>query len=145
MWGSQLGSIESIALAVSHSAAEHEHEHHDDDEAERAAGVVAPTLAVRPRRDGAQQYEDQDDEHDSSERHGRIPCFGCMAGLLGRRIERHLALDPGDTGDFTDVFGVGCIEITKSWGENDGEGFGFHGGRLTERAGSRHGVITPVN
>src|SRR4029453_12066694 len=52
---------------------------HDDDDqqdqADPAAGIVAPTAAVGPRRQGAEQKQDQYDEQDRSE-HGCVSVCG---------------------------------------------------------------------
>jgi hypothetical protein len=51
------------------SSRQQENDYDDEQEAGAAARAVAPTAAIRPSRQGAEQYDDQDDEEDCAE-HG---------------------------------------------------------------------------
>jgi hypothetical protein len=54
-------------------AEQHQDKHDDEDRANTAGRVIAPSAAVRPRRNCADQHEDENDEKYSSEHHSILP------------------------------------------------------------------------
>ena len=51
---------------------QHEDEKDNDHDAEPAGGIVAPTAAVGPSREGADKDQNQDNEQNGSKRHNRL-------------------------------------------------------------------------
>ena len=59
---------------------EHQQDHDDqDDKSDQAAWIIAPTPAMRPSRDGAEQNQDEYNQQDGSECHDEV--------LFGREIQ----------------------------------------------------------
>src|SRR5205807_1727578 len=81
----------------------------DDDEAGPAARVVAPPAAVRPRRQRADQNQDQDDQKNSAHRAARL---WLVFLLPTRRDDFRFRLRPGSDLDLPVTKGP-AIDVDK--------------------------------
>ena len=69
-------------MDCSNSSHEHQNEHDQEDKSKPAAGIISPTFAVRPCRQGAKKYENQNDgEYESHD------YFPSLPGRTGSRRE----------------------------------------------------------